>query len=94
MEKDLHNLSQIAFQLSVLDIAISSSRDKHTVKSLDIRKDSEGLREENSQKSKQISLCEHHPKDWVSLVAQIVKNRPAVWETRLLSLGQEDPLEK
>ena len=58
MEKDLHNLSQIAFQLSVLDIAISSSRDKHTVKSLDIRKDSEGLREENSQKSKQISLCE------------------------------------
>ena len=40
------------------------------------------------------SLCEHHPKDWVSLVAQIVKNRPAVWETRLLSLGQEDPLEK
>ena len=40
------------------------------------------------------SLCEHHPKDWVSLVAQIVKNRPAVWETRLLSLGQEDSLEK
>ena len=40
------------------------------------------------------SLCEHHPKDWVSLVAQMVKNLPAVWETQLLSLGQEDPLEK
>ena len=39
-----HNLSQILFQLSVLDIAISISRDKHTVKSLDIRKDSKGVK--------------------------------------------------
>ena len=29
-----------------------------------------------------------------SLVAQTVKNLPAMQETRLLSLGQEDPLEK
>ena len=29
-----------------------------------------------------------------SLVAQLVKNLPATWEIRVLSLGQEDPLEK
>ena len=29
-----------------------------------------------------------------SLVAQMVKNLPAVRETWVLSLGQEDPLEK
>ena len=29
-----------------------------------------------------------------SLVAQTVKNLPAVWETQVQSLGQEDPLEK
>ena len=29
-----------------------------------------------------------------SLVAQIVKNLPAKWETRVPSLGWEDPLEK
>ena len=28
------------------------------------------------------------------LVAQTVKNKPAVWETWVLSLGWEDPLEK
>ena len=27
-------------------------------------------------------------------VAQTVKNLPTMWETRVLSLGQEDPLEK
>ena len=31
---------------------------------------------------------------WASLVAQLVKNPPAVWETWVLSLGREDPLEK
>ena len=31
---------------------------------------------------------------WASLVAQTVKNRPAVWETRAQSLGWEDPLGK
>ena len=32
--------------------------------------------------------------NWVSLVAQTVKHLPAMWETRVWSLGQEDPLEK
>ena len=31
---------------------------------------------------------------WASLVAQLVKNLPAVQETWVQSLGQEDPLEK
>ena len=31
---------------------------------------------------------------WASLVAQPVKNPPAVWETWVRSLGWEDPLEK
>ena len=30
---------------------------------------------------------------WVSLVAQLVKNPPTVWETWVQSLGWEDPLE-
>ena len=30
---------------------------------------------------------------WASLVAQLVKNSPAVWETWVWSLGLEDPLE-
>ena len=29
-----------------------------------------------------------------SLVAQLVKNLPAMWETWVRSLGREDPLEK
>jgi len=31
--------------------------------------------------------------DSASLVAQTVKNLPAIWETWIQSLGQEDPLE-
>ena len=31
---------------------------------------------------------------WASLVTQIVKNLPAMWETCIQSLGQEDALEK
>ena len=31
---------------------------------------------------------------WASLVAQLVKNPPAMWETWVRSLGCEDPLEK
>ena len=31
---------------------------------------------------------------WASLVAQIVENLPAVQETQVQSLSQEDPLEK
>ena len=30
---------------------------------------------------------------WASLVAQLVKNPPATWETWVRSLGWEDPLE-
>ena len=32
--------------------------------------------------------------EWVSLVAQLVKNPPAMQETLVLFLGQEDPLQK
>ena len=31
---------------------------------------------------------------WASLVAQLAKNLPAMWETWILSLGWEDPQEK
>ena len=31
---------------------------------------------------------------WASLVAQLVKNPPAMWETWVRSLGWADPLEK
>ena len=31
---------------------------------------------------------------WASLVAQLVKNPPALWETWVRSLGWKDPLEK
>ena len=31
---------------------------------------------------------------WASLVAQMVKNPPAMQEARVRSLGREDPLEK
>ena len=32
--------------------------------------------------------------NYASLVAQMVKHMPAMWETWIRSLGQEDPLEK
>ena len=32
--------------------------------------------------------------EWASLMAQLVKNPPAMWETCVWSLGWEDPLEK
>ena len=31
---------------------------------------------------------------WASLVAQLVKKLPAMWDTWVQSLGWEDPLEK
>ena len=31
---------------------------------------------------------------WASLVAQLVKDLPAMWQTLVRSLGWEDPLEK
>ena len=36
----------------------------------------------------------HPPPDQASLVAQRVKRLPAMWKTRVQSLGQEDSLEK
>ena len=35
-----------------------------------------------------------HQYSWASLVAQLVKDPPAMWETWVRSLGWEDPLEK
>ena len=35
-----------------------------------------------------------HPTIWASLVTQTVKNLPAIQETQVRSLGQEDPLEE
>ena len=35
-----------------------------------------------------------HSTKWAFLVAQMVKNLPAMQETQVRSLGQEDPLEK
>ena len=40
------------------------------------------------------SLCISKDVLWASLVAQLVKNLPAVWETWVQSLGWEDPPEK
>ena len=37
---------------------------------------------------------DYMPLAWASLVAQMVKNLPATWETWVRSLGWEDPLEK
>ena len=34
----------------------------------------------------------NHSTPWASLVAQMVKSLPAMQETRVRSLGQEDPL--
>ena len=39
-------------------------------------------------------LFSHSLVDWASLVAQTVKNLPAMWETWVQSLGWEDPLEE
>ena len=36
----------------------------------------------------------HFLKPWASLVSQMVKNPPAMWETWIQSLGWEDPLEE
>ena len=39
-------------------------------------------------------MCHWPNNNWASLVAQTVKNLPAMQETWVQSLGQEDPLEK
>ena len=39
-------------------------------------------------------ICYPPQYSWASLVAQLVKNLPAMWETWVQSLGWEDALEK
>ena len=39
-------------------------------------------------------ICYPLQYSWASLVVQLVKNSPAVWEIWVQSLGWEDPLEK
>ena len=39
-------------------------------------------------------FCSSPVAPWASLVAQLVKNPPAMWETWVRFLGWEDPLEK
>ena len=39
-------------------------------------------------------ICYPLQYSWASLVAQLVKNQPAMWETWVRSLDWEDPLEK
>ena len=41
-----------------------------------------------------IELWGKYDNSWASLIAQLVKNEPAMQETQLLFLGLEDPLEK
>ena len=38
--------------------------------------------------------CHSRGHNWAPLVAQIVKNLPAMWEAQIQPLGREDPLEK
>ena len=40
------------------------------------------------------NFCNCYEKQWDSLVAQLVNNPPAMPETPVRILGQEDPLEK
>ena len=42
----------------------------------------------------EIPMTASQRRQWASLVAQTVKNPPAMWETQVRSLGREDPLEK
>ena len=39
-------------------------------------------------------MCVQAPFARASRVAQVVKNLPAMWETQVHSLGQEEPLEE
>ena len=42
----------------------------------------------------QLAIKENAQGFWASLVDQLIKNLPAIWETWVQSLGWEDPLEK
>ena len=47
-----------------------------------------------TEQQQQYSIFYIYIYTWVSLVAQMVKNQPAMWETWARSLGWEDPLEE
>ena len=47
-----------------------------------------------TEQQRQYSIIYIYIYTWVSLVAQMVKNQPAMWETWARSLGWEDPLEE
>ena len=47
----------------------------------------------SSYKCRSVISC-HRERIWASLIAQLVKNPPAMQETLVRFLGQEDPLEK
>ena len=51
-------------------------------------------RVELDSETKQQLLLQVFMASWASLVAQTVKNPPAVWVTWVQSLGWEDPLEE
>ena len=41
-----------------------------------------------------VLICRWSPNIWASLVVQMVKNLPAMWETWVRSLGGEDTLKR
>ena len=41
-----------------------------------------------------VTLAKFHSDPWASVVAQVVKNLSAMWETQVRFLDREDPLEK
>ena len=53
-----------------------------------------GLGEEKPAKPPDLHYTRGYKISGAFLVAQTVKNPPAVWETWVLSVGWEDPLEK
>ena len=53
------------------------------------------VKDESEKASFKLNIKKNHGiQSWASLVAQLVKNPPAMWETWVWSLGSEDPLEK
>ena len=54
----------------------------------------EETKEAQRQEKRNGEMKAKFPSNWASLVAQRVKNLPAMQETRVRSLDQEDPFEK
>ena len=49
---------------------------------------------QDSRRTLSLPITRVSQSPWASLVAQMVKNLPALQETQVQSLGWEDPLEK